>query len=114
MKLRHTAALALIAGWVLLEPPVFIPPPSDNPPPLDANLAVPPSKWTNSGEFKTLEDCKQQQKKILDGIGQGHFPFTVPDNMSKQNLAASQANISFAAGAALCVSADNPMFKKKN
>jgi len=113
MNLRHAAALSLLAGWVLIEPPVFIPPPSDNPPPADANLDAPPSKWTISGRFDKLDDCRKARQKIIDDLAQGQFPFDMPQNMSKENLDASRANISFAAGVGQCVDATAPMFKNK-
>jgi hypothetical protein len=110
MELRHSAALVL-AGFFLVIPPTFKPPASPNPPPLDVDFGAPAGKWTIAGQYNTMEACKTAVSDSVNSLMKGNFQLDLPDNMSPDNVKASEQNMLAAYTMGQCVSSDDPVFK---
>ncbi len=92
MKLRHTAALALM-GWYLMVPP-FIG---------STGIAdqEPISAWQRFGPYKSESDCTKSKSKWQDFL---KAPYADNDTSQEQALMAFQK--------ALCVSENDPRLEK--
>ena len=96
MNLRHAAALALVALYLM------VPPYSERPiPPKD----LPPlSKWSIYHRYNTLDECRQVRSEITSGLLQD----SPPDFLQRFGN-----NFKSAFARAKCVATDDPRLKDK-
>ncbi len=108
MKLRHAAALALVS-WYLMKPPLYVPwtgrvrqwlgyLPGD----WEYDFDAPISKWSQVGEFESLDACHVEEERIAD-IARQDLTKSSDSQISKMDA----ANTSL-----LCVATDDPRLAK--
>jgi hypothetical protein len=96
MKLRHTAALALV-GWYLMVPPYSEKPiPPTNLPPL--------SKWSVYRRYNAPDECRYARSAIADGF----LEDAPPDFLQRFGN-----NFKSTFVRARCVATDDPRLKEK-
>jgi hypothetical protein len=75
MKPRHAAALALVVGWLLMEPPYRTLPAWPGAPPgtniVKPDMTAPFSQWTVIKTFPTEKVCHEQAPAIVDDLVAG-------------------------------------------
>jgi hypothetical protein len=88
MKVRHTAALALV-GWYLLSPPTYVGPYAGDSTKAFTNINAPLSQWTGSA-FDTAAACETElaSKQALDesGAAQHKVPLSVALGQSVKSM----------------------------
>ena len=97
MKLRHSAALALV-GWYLMLPP------DQNPAlPATRDITAPISEWVRVGSFDSAVACEaEQQKRVQVYI---HLGLTTPEAASTyRDRTLDYEN-------AQCIASDDPRLK---
>jgi hypothetical protein len=106
MKISHAAALALVVGWLLMEPPYrTLPAPPGSPPGTyirNSDMTAPCSQWTVIKTFPTEKVCHEQAlagRPAWTGIKQ---PFFVAGS------AIGQLKVDLR-----CVAAEDPRLKTK-
>ena len=108
MKLRHTAALALV-GWYLMQPPMVMPQ-TGGPTWITFNSTAPISQWNHVDSFDNAADCEAARKSLLDRTKKD-TSIVVPEGMSQRDVRMSLNERVMNAVSAECIATDDPRLK---
>jgi hypothetical protein len=105
MKLRHSAALALV-GWYLIAPP----PKSRGRQAID--LHAPLGRWLIFHTYETFQDCEDDRKDLVDHaaayVGAKHI-----DSPQKNETLAMMKGETLSLAHSRCISTTDPRLKEK-
>ena len=109
MKLRHTAALALV-GWYLMVPPVTTVKGSDRYYRVVTKAAI--GEWEYSETFETRDECESGRLTVLQNLS---GTFAESSDLSNSNGTGVQGSLAQAQHAAFlfskCVASNDPRLK---
>jgi len=106
MKLRHTAALALVGFWLIMRPPY-----SGH----RLNLDAPLRQWRLSGHiFDSDSACEEARQQLIQNLGvrTPHFEEELQQTLKKPIPHQDIENLKVGLEHAVCVSSNDPRLAK--
>jgi len=105
MKLRHSAALAIVA-WYLMIPPVNV----DN----RVDAGAPLSKWRKSVSFESAKECQAALKDAIENpMTPSEYEAAAAATRKAKMHPLSESETTRRMEESVCVSADDPRLKAK-
>ena len=105
MKLRHGAALAIVA-WYLMIPPIN----ADN----RVDAGVPLSDWRKSVSFDSARECETSLKDAIENpMTPSEYQAAAQATLKAKMLPLSRSEMARRMQESVCVSADDPSLKSK-